>query len=110
MNTLTFQQHWKYPSWVQNDIRGCVRSETKSTPNKFKSGRVVYKTTFYNSDDKTIESRTAMQLVSKRTGKPYYVCETSEAIASRAARTRPPTGSSPIGADVVAPLMSELYD
>ena len=105
-NQLSFSDAWKYPSWIESDIKGCTHSETKSTPDKFKSGRVVYKTTFYNSENKTIESRTSMQMVSKRTGQPYYVCQTDAAITRDAAFRRPTPTASAVGADVIAELYS----
>ena len=106
-NNLTFSEAWQFPSKVEREIKGCAYSETKSTPDKFKSGRVLFKTTFYGADSRTITTRTSMQLTSKRTGRPYFVCETTAALERNATfrrPARPPTP--PSGADAVA----ELYD
>ena len=110
---LSFSEAWKFPSWVEREIKNCAYSDTVLTDRKFKSGRPVYTTTFYNVVNKAIESRAAMQLIAKKTGRPYYVCETAAALKRKASFRRPArrtTEANPSGADVVEELMTELYD
>ena len=111
---LSFSDAWQYPSQVERKIPGCEYSETKVTTRKFKSGRDIYRTVFYDVCNDEIESRTSMKLISKRTNEPYYVCQTDAAITRNAAflriPPRQPTGASPSGADVVEELMLGLYD
>lgn len=92
---LSFTEHWQYPSAVEREIKGCEYSETKKTERKFNSGRDIYRTTFYDVCNEAIESRKAMQLISKNSGESYYVCESTLAIARR---------TPPSGADVIADM------
>ncbi len=112
-NQLSFSESWQYPSQAERKIPGCEYSETKKTTRKFKSGRDIYRTIFYDVCNDELESRTAMQLISKRTNQPYYVCQTDAAIARheeflRIPPRRPTEARS--GADLAEELLSGLYD
>jgi len=97
MNTLSFAEHWKYPSVLEREIENCAYSETRKTGKRYKSGRPLYRTSFFSASGAILETRNSMQLTSKRTEGVYYVVESDAAIARTATVS---------GADVIA----ELYD
>ena len=71
----SFREEWSYPNEVIKSIPGAARFEVYPTPGCYKSGRPKYEAVFMSADGKKVVSkREAMQLVSKKTGKPYVVC------------------------------------
>lgn len=68
-----FNDTWIFPNLVKNTMPDCTHYTVEATTEKFNSGRVVDKITFYAGND-IIEDRKGMTLVSKNTGKPYVVC------------------------------------
>lgn len=75
---MVFSDDWKFPNELFGTMASgpAVRYEAIPTGGKFFSGREKYRVLFYNSENETIGSRIGMQLMSKRTGKPYIVAST----------------------------------
>ena len=72
----TFRQEWSYPNEVIKTIPGAARFEVYPVPGAFNSG---HEAVFMSADcKKVISKREAMELTSKRTGKPYHVCRRHE--------------------------------
>ena len=73
-----FQRDWGFISEVRDTIPGTARHQIKITDRSFSTGRKIYEATFYGAGNvdgraQVIEKRSAMELVSKRTGNPYFV-------------------------------------
>ena len=69
-----FQTDWGFPSDVRDSIPGSMYYTIRKTPDAFfRSGRAKYECCFTDSNNSVIQRRDAMELVSKRTGKPYHV-------------------------------------
>ena len=87
----TFQLDWGFPSEVRQTIPGCAYYGTEPVPGNYKSGRPKFETTFLSMDRKVVARRPAMELTSKKTGKPYFVCRLAEDSwnAPRPAAARP---------------------
>jgi hypothetical protein len=86
-----FQQDWGFPSDIKATIPGAAYYEIRPTPENFRTGRPKFECLFLNAEKhKVIEKREAMELISKRTGKPYHVVRRhaapSPAPAGQAAR------------------------
>ena len=73
-----FEETWPYCSKVAERLQATNYTVAFSKPlRKFKSGRPICTVKFWITDglNKTLlEARDAMQLTSKKTGHPYYVC------------------------------------
>ena len=65
-----FQRDWGFVSEVRDTIPGTARHQIKATDRSFSTGRKIFEATFYGAG---ITTRSAMELVSKRTGNPYFV-------------------------------------
>lgn len=74
----TFQQDWGFPSEVKATIPDAAYYGTDPVPGTYKSGRAKFETTFLSKDRKVVARRPAMELTSKKTGKPYFVCRRAE--------------------------------
>ena len=75
----TFREQWGYPSEVKGTIPGAAFYEVHPVPGCYKSGRPRFEATFVTADHKKVLARReAMELTSKRTGKPYNVCRRHE--------------------------------
>jgi len=72
-----FRDSWKFPDEVKKSI-GAHRFTITETGRKFKSGRNILHATFFSINGVNLSERTAMQLVSKTTGKPYHVVSVDE--------------------------------
>ena len=90
MTTTTndFQTDWGFPADVRDSIDGAIYYNIRPTAEKFRSGRPKCVCCFTAKDNSVIERRDAMELISKRTGKPYHVVRRHAAPApiSEAAR------------------------
>ncbi len=74
MSDSTFQDDWGFAADVKATIEGAVYYDVRPTPEIFKTGRLKYECLFLDaSKNRAIERRPAMELISKRTGKPYNV-------------------------------------
>jgi hypothetical protein len=78
-----FEDSWPYCSKVAEKLQATNYTVTWSNPlRKFKSGRKIAIASFFRLNDTDsltservlLETRDAMQLISKKTGQPYYVC------------------------------------
>ena len=70
----TFLRDWVFPSKVRETISYAGFYEVNPIPGAFKSGRPKYECTFMIANrTKVIATRLAMELTSKKTGKPYFV-------------------------------------
>ena len=96
MSDSTFDQDWGFASDVKATIEGAVHYDVRPTPDNFKPGRPKFECLFLDaSKNRVIERRAAMELVSKRTGKPYHVVSRKpnrEPSARPAARQPAPFG------------------
>ncbi len=76
MANFNFDEHWKF----SNEVRVEYGQYTKQsfipmTGKSFKSGRPKWIALFTEQESGDVHKHEAMQLVSKKTGKPYYkVC------------------------------------
>ena len=74
MTDSTFEQDWGFASDVKATIEGAVYYDVRPTPENFKTGRAKFECLFLDaSKNRVIETRTAMRLISKKTGKSYEV-------------------------------------
>ena len=72
-----FQKTWGFPSEVKTSIPNAhsfTVYPAPSPPSAYKSGRLRYVAAFNDEFGNLIETRNAMKLVSKTTGKEYEVC------------------------------------
>ena len=74
---VPFEQTWAFPSELKATL-GASWFEVLPTPDNYASGRPKYLARFfgdgYGANRRIIAQRDAMELVSKKTGRPYYVC------------------------------------
>lgn len=71
-----FAKAWPFPSVVKQEL-GADSYEIVRTRENYKTGRQKWRIVFYKGhgpNKSEIQRRDAMQLMSKRTGKPYHVC------------------------------------
>ena len=81
MNT-DFMSQWGYPSEIKTEI-GAAYYELRPLADNFHSGRPKWECLFFSADRKLVSHRTAMELISKKTNKPYRVCARNEPAAPR---------------------------
>ena len=92
MTDSTFEQDWGFASDVKATIEGAVYYDVRPTPENFKTGRPKFECLFLDaSKNRVIETRTAMRLISKKTGKPYEVVSRKPDSAARQPAA-PPSG------------------
>ena len=71
----SFGESWMFPNELKKDL-GASGFDINPTPDSFSTGRARFEAVFYEGDGhnrRVIETRTAMRLISKKTGKPYEV-------------------------------------
>jgi len=71
----SFGESWMFPNELKKDL-GASGYDINDTPENFSTGRARLEAVFYTGEGhnrKVIERRTAMRLISKKTGKPYEV-------------------------------------
>lgn len=73
----SFEASWAYPNDVKKEIKA-ASYDLRPLPESFRSGRPKWECLFFSGDRKLISRRLAMELTSKRTGRPYHVCERDE--------------------------------
>ena len=72
-----FQKTWGFPSEVMGTIPGATSFTVypaPSPPSAYRSGRRRFVAAFNDENGNLIQTRNAMRLVSKTTGKEYEVC------------------------------------
>ena len=102
MNT-DFQSQWAYPSEVKTDL-GAAYYELRPLPDTFRSGRPKMEALFFSADRKLVSRRMAMELVSKKTNKPYRGCARNEPAPPRTILSREQSSD----ADALD-LLNEVY-
>ena len=76
-NSKTFEQQWGFPSEIKTQL-GAASFDLRPLPDNFRSGRQKWECLFFSEDRKLMSRRVAMELVSKKTNKPYHVCAREE--------------------------------
>ena len=75
MSRNSFQDEWGYPNEVLPTIPGARYYDVEPLPETYRTGRAKMVAIFYNADrTKVLARQDAMELTSKRTGRPYTVC------------------------------------
>ena len=72
-----FLSQWGYPSEIKTEL-GASYYELRNLPDIFRSGRPKMECLFFSADRKLVSRRLAMELVSKKTNKPYRVVARNE--------------------------------
>ena len=102
MTDSTFEQDWGFASDVKATIEGAVYYDVRPTPENFKTGRAKFECLFLDaSKNRVIERRAAMELTSKRTGKPYHVVSRKPQPAARQPAAPPSQPAAPYSLDDV---------
>ena len=81
----TFQEMWGFANEVKQAL-GASGFDINPTPNRFRSGRPKFEAVFFSGtghERQVIERRTAMELLSAKTGKPYHVVSRQPAAAGQ---------------------------
>ena len=74
-----FQKDWGFPSEVRATIPDAAYYDVRPVPGTYKSGRPKFECLFLSNDrKKVIARREAMELIARKTGKPYHVCRRAE--------------------------------
>jgi hypothetical protein len=81
-NGKTFEQQWGFPSEIKTQL-GAASYDVRPLPEKFRSGRQRWECLFFGKGNELISRRVAMQLISKKTNRPYHVCAREEAAPPR---------------------------
>jgi hypothetical protein len=72
----SFQETYDFPSKVRLQYGPYTRYRALKTGDKYKTGRDKWDVYFMvNASDDPIAIHTGMQLYSKKTGEPYFVCK-----------------------------------
>ena len=93
----SFEDSWAFASEIKKEL-GASGYDVNPTPENFSTGRPRLEAIFYEGEGynrRVIERRAAMELTSKRTGKPYHVVSRKpnrEPSARPAARQAAPLG------------------
>ena len=86
-----------FPNELKKDL-GATGFDINPTPDSFSTGRARFEAVFYEGDGhnrRVIERRTAMRLISKKTGKPYEVVSRKPDSAARQPAARQASPSRP---------------
>ena len=89
-NGKTVEQQWGFPSDIKKEL-DAASFDVRPLPESFRSGRPKWECLFFSEDRKLMSRRVAMQLVSKKTNKPYHVCAREEAAPPRTTLRREQT-------------------
>ena len=99
----SFQDSWMFPNELKKDL-GASGFDINPTPDSFSTGRARFEAVFYEGDGhnrRVIETRTAMRLISKKTGKPYEVVSRKPDSAARQPAAPPSQPAAPYSLDDV---------
>ena len=92
-----------FPNELKKDL-GASGYDINPTPDSFSTGRARFEAVFYEGDGhnrRVIETRTAMRLISKKTGKPYEVVSRKPDSAARQPAAPPSQPAAPYTLDDV---------
>ena len=87
----SFEESWAFPNEVRKEL-GASGYDINDTPGNFSTGRPRLEAVFYEGQGhnrRVIETRTAMRLISKKTGKPYEVVSRKPDLQRAASPSRP---------------------
>ena len=73
--TDSFEASWMFPNELKKDL-GASGYDVNPTMDTFSTGRAKFEAVFFEGEGhnrKVVERRTAMELTSRKTGKPYHV-------------------------------------
>ena len=73
----SFNEQWGFPSEIKNELTA-ASYDVRPLPTSFRSGRPKWEALFFSKDNTLISRRLSMELISKKTGKPYHVCAREE--------------------------------
>ena len=93
----SFGESWMFPNELKKDL-GATGYDINDTPENFSTGRARLEAVFYEGEGnnrRVIERRTAMRLISKKTGKPYEVVSRKPDSAARQPAARQASPSRP---------------
>ena len=68
-----FNEVWSFPQDIIKTIQTATRYEVLPSELKYSSGRDKFVCFFYDKNNKMLAKHLAMQLVSKKNNKPYFV-------------------------------------
>ena len=68
----SFVESWAFGSELKQQL-GADSYDIRPLPEKFRSGRQKFECLFFDRDNALICRRFAMELTSKKTGKPYHM-------------------------------------
>ena len=72
----SFAESWAFGSELKQQL-GAASYDIRPLPEKFRSGRPKFECLFFDQDHALICRRIAMELVSKKSGKPYHMVSRS---------------------------------
>jgi hypothetical protein len=75
-----FADTWGFPGSVKDTIAGAAYYDITVSPGTYRSGRQKFTCAFLDANRAVIESREAMELVSKKTRRPYHVVKRNPAL------------------------------
>ena len=93
----SFEDSWCFPNEVKKEL-GASGFDINDTPENFSTGRPRLEAVYYTGEGhnrRVIERRTAMRLISKKTGKPYEVVSRKPDSAARQPAARQASPSRP---------------
>ena len=99
----SFQDSWMFPNELKKDL-GASGFDINPTRDSFSTGRARFEAVFYEEhghNRRVIETRTAMRLISKKTGKPYEVVSRKPDSAARQPAAPPSQPAAPYTLDDV---------
>ena len=77
----TFAESWAFPSELKQQLEAATY-DIRQLPEKFRSGRPKFECLFFDRGNALICRRIAMELTSKKTGKPYHMVSRSPGVHS----------------------------
>ena len=72
----SFADNWAFASELKQEL-GAASYDIRLLPEKFRSGRPKFECLFFDKGNSLISRRIAMELTSKRSGKPYHMVSRS---------------------------------
>ena len=99
----SFEESWMFPNELKKEL-GASGYDINPTMDSFSTGRARFEAVFYEGEGdnrRVIETRTAMRLISKKTGKPYEVVSRKPDSAARQPAAPPSRPAAPYSLDDV---------
>ena len=109
MTSDDFESSWGFCSALKDQL-SADGYEVNLTQEKFKSGRAKYEALFFRgrgASRQVLTRRDAMELVSKNSGKPYFVASKHEQKAIKSKRHVAPKSGPPKAEDVFEDFSDE---